>query len=148
MAHQSPQAWGTGAVLGIPGLKIAYVDSSCLVSVVLGEPGSREILERLSRYDRLFSSPLLEAELQSSLARVGDDGKIKNALAWFRWVFPYRRLTQEINLVLDAGYLKGPDLWHLSCALFLQLRIQTPLAFLTVDGRQGDIARDLGFRVL
>jgi len=129
-------------------LKIAYVDSSCLVSVVLGESGYREILGRLSRYDRLFSSPLLEAELRSALARAGDDGRIRNVLTWFRWVFPYRRLTQEIDLVLDTGYLKGSDLWHLSCALFLRPRIETSLSFLTVDRRQGDIARALGFGVL
>lgn len=148
MAQESPRTWRAGAIPGISGLKTAYVDSSCLVAVSLEEPGSHEILGRLSRYDRLFSSPLLEAELRSSLIRAGDDGRIKNILTWFLWVFPYRRLTQEIDLVLDTGYLKGSDLWHLSCALFLRPRIETPLTFLTVDRRQGDIARALGFRVL
>ena len=148
MAHASSRAWGFGAVFGIPRLKTAYVDSSCLVAVALGEPGSHEILGRLSRYERLYSSPLLEAELRSSLARAGDAGRVKNILTWFLWVFPYRCLTQEIDLVLDAGYLKGSDLWHLSCALFLRPRIEMSLSFLTTDRRQGDIARALGFRVL
>jgi PIN domain-containing protein len=128
-------------------LKSAYVDSSCLVAIALGEPGSREILERLSKHDKLFSSHLLEAELRSALARVGDGGSIRNLLSWFLWVLPPRRLTQEIGFILDTGYLKGPDLWHLSCALFLRPRIET-LSFLTIDGRQGEVARALGFRGL
>jgi hypothetical protein len=60
------------------------------------------------------------------------------------WIFPPRRLTLEMNQILEEGYLKGPDLWHLACALFLRSKVED-LAFLTLDGRQGSIARSLGF---
>jgi hypothetical protein len=128
-------------------VRIAYADSSCLVAISLNEPGSRALLVRISRYDRLFSSNLLEAELRSALAREGSRGGYGNFLALMRWVFPHRRLTPEIDQILEAGMLRGPDLWHLACALFLRPRV-SGLSFLTVDGRQGEIAASLGFRGL
>ena len=125
-------------------MKIAYVDSSCIVSIALGEPLYRELMLRLSRFDRLFSSNLLEAELRSALAREGEIGKVKNLLAWMTWVYPTRRLTPELDSILEIGRLKGSDLWHLACALFLR-RKMGPASFLTLDGSQGEIARALGF---
>lgn len=148
MAHLTSEAWRLGAVSGIPGLKTAYVDSSCPVAISLDEPGSRFLLERISRFDRLFSSNLLEAELKAALAREGSRGRLGNFLSWLRWVYPYERLTREMEQILEAGLLKGPDLWHLACALLLRSRLKEEMFFLTLDGRQGDVARALGFRVL
>ncbi|HSF43700.1 MAG TPA: PIN domain-containing protein [Thermoanaerobaculia bacterium] len=128
-------------------MKSAYVDSSCMVSVAVGEPGHRELMARLSRFDQLFSSNLLEAELRSVLVREGGEGVLRNPWSWFLWVFPYRTLTPEIRSILDFGYLKGADLWHLACALFLSRKVDR-LSFLTLDRQQGDIARSLGFRGL
>ena len=128
-------------------MKSAYVDSSCLVAIALNEPGSQALLVRISRYDRLFSTNLLEAELRSVLSREGNRSGFGNFLAWMRWVFPYRRLTPEIDRILEAGLLRGPDLWHLACALFLRSRVDE-LSFLTLDNRQGEIARSLGLRGL
>lgn len=101
-------------------------------------------MERLSRRDKLFSSLLLEAELRSALARRSEGGKIKNLLAWVEWVLPPRRVTQEIDQILAVGYLRGSDLWHLACALFLRARMG-PVSFLTLDDNQGEIASVLGF---
>jgi hypothetical protein len=64
-----------------------------------------------------------------------------------RWVFPHRRLTPEFDRILEAGLLRGPDLWHLACALFLRARVDE-LSFLTLDNKQGEIARSLGLRGL
>lgn len=128
-------------------MKITYVDSSCLVAISLGEPGSWDLLGRISRFDRLFSSNLLEAELKSALAREKTKGRFGNLLALMRWVLPRRPLTREINQVLTVGRLKGPDLWHLASALFLRRQI-ADLFFITLDTNQSDIARALGFRVL
>jgi hypothetical protein len=125
-------------------VKIAYVDSSCLIAISLDEPGCKALLVRLSLFDLLFSSNLLEAELKSALAREGSPGRVGNFLAWMRWVLPRRRLTGEINLILQEGWLKGPDLWHLACALFLRPQIDH-LSFLTLDKKQGEMARSLGF---
>jgi predicted nucleic acid-binding protein len=128
-------------------VKSAYVDSSCLVAIALNEPGSQALLVRISRYDRLFSTNLLEAELRSALSREGNRSGFGNFLALMRWVFPHRRLTPEIDRILEAGLLRGPDLWHLACALFLRPRVDE-LSFLTLDNRQGEIARSLGLRGL
>lgn len=126
-------------------MKIAYVDSSCFVNVAAGQPGYRELLPRLARFDRLVSSNLLEAELRAALAREGGGGPIRNFISWMDWVFPPRRLTPEISQILEVGTLRGADLWHLACALFLKSRLSGPLSFLTLDGRQGEVARYLGF---
>lgn len=115
-----------------------------MVSISVGEPGHRELMARISRFDELFSSNLLEAELRSVLMREGGEGKLRNPWSWFSWVLPYRRLTPEIQRILDHGYLRGADLWHLACALFLRRKV-ADLTFLTLDRNQGEIARSLGF---
>ena len=66
-------------------------------------------------------------------------------MAWLNWVYPRRRLTPELDKILAAGTLKGADLWHLACALFLRPQFEE-MAFLTLDGNQADVARALGFR--
>jgi hypothetical protein len=128
-------------------LKAAYVDSSCLIAIATAEPGHHDLSKRLTSQERLFSSDLLEAELKSALARHGDGGRVKNILSWVEWVRPYRGLTGEIDRALKAGYVRGSDLWHLACALFIRPKMQT-LSFFTLDGQQNGVARDLGFRVL
>ena len=125
-------------------MTFAYVDTSCLVAVAFDEPGARKLAARLRRFDRLFSSNLLEAELRSALVREGADGHIEDLLSWLTWVYPNRPLTPEYARITTAGYLRGADLWHLANALFLAPD-QTDLSFLTLDGRQGAVARRLGF---
>jgi predicted nucleic acid-binding protein len=122
----------------------AYVDSSCLVAIATGEPGFRELMARLARYERLFSSNLLESEVRSVLRRKRIEENPGSLLAWITWVHPGRRLTAEFRQVLDVASLRGADLWHLACALFLRPKDQN-LAFITLDGSQGDAARELGF---
>jgi len=125
-------------------LRIAYVDSSCLIAVALQEEGARELLVRLSRFDRLVSSPLAEAEFRSALVREGIPGKGGNLLSWLDWIQPYRRLTPEIEQILAVGRPRGADLWHLACALFARPKL-AGLRFLTRDSGQNGIARALEF---
>jgi predicted nucleic acid-binding protein len=126
---------------------IGYVDSSCLISIALGEPGSRELEVRLSRIEKFFSSNLLEAEFRAVLAREETRGRVRNLLALVNWVYPRRRLTPEIDQILGVGILKGADLWHLACALSIRPKMEVT-HFLTLDGKQSDIAKSLGFRIL
>jgi predicted nucleic acid-binding protein len=128
-------------------LKAAYVDSSCLIAIATAEPGHRELSKRLTSQERLFSSDLLEAELKSALSRHGDGGRVRNILSWVERVRPHRGLTEEIDRALETGYVRGADLWHLACALFIQPKIQN-LSFFTLDGQQNGVAQALGFRVL
>jgi len=122
----------------------AFVDTSYLVAIALGERGAGPVATRLKRFDELFASNLLEAELRATLTRerVAIDPDV---LTWLDWVFPDRPLTQEISRVLAAGYLRGADAWHVACALHVS---ETPedVTFLTLDRRQRAVARRLGFR--
>lgn len=124
-------------------MKAAYVDTSCLVAIVFGEPGAEDLAERLASFDELLSSNLLEAELRASFAR--EKVPMEPAiLTWLTWVLPARPLSREIAHVLSTGYLRGADAWHLACALYL---VGSPgeIAFLTLDERQAEAARRLGF---
>jgi len=123
----------------------AYVDTSCIVSVVLDEPGSKAVRRRLARCDELLAGGLLEAELMSALRREGVEVARPDLLKRLDWVIPDRRLSPEITRVLDAGYLRGADCWHLATALYLAGDDPPGLAFLTLDERQAAIASKLGF---
>jgi hypothetical protein len=126
-------------------VKIAYVDTSCLVAIAFGESGGAAMERRLGRFDEIFAANLLEAELRASFAREGVemDGGF---LTQVSWVLPDRALGPEIGRVLDAGQLRGADLWHVACALFLALD-PARISFLTLDRRQKDVAQALGFSV-
>jgi len=125
-------------------LKLAYIDSSCLVAIAFGEPGYEEVLKRLNLCERLFSSNLLEAELRAALAREGEGDREGDLLSGITWIYPNRQLTAEYRRILNAGTLKGADLWHVACALFLSPEPKE-LAFLTLDRSQKTVARALGF---
>lgn len=125
-------------------MAFAYVDSSCLVAVAFDEPGARKLAARLRRFERLFSSNLLEAELRSALSREGVDGRAEDLLSWIAWIYPNRPLTAEYTRITATGYVKGADLWHLANALFLSPDAED-LSFLTLDTRQAEVAGRLRF---
>jgi predicted nucleic acid-binding protein len=120
----------------------AYIDTSCLVAMAFDEPEAGNIRGRLSSYERLFSSNLLEAELRSALAR--EDVAWSPALvAPVAWILPARILGHEMERVLGTGYLRGADLWHVACALYLSEELAWP-TFLTLDQRQRRVAEAVG----
>jgi predicted nucleic acid-binding protein len=122
----------------------AYVDSSCLVAIAFDEPEAKRLSPRLRRFDRLFASNLLEAELRSALLREGVASPPDDLLSWITWVFPNRSLTPELCRIAQVGYLKGADLWHLAHALHLAPEANE-LVFLTLDKQQAAVAKRLGF---
>lgn len=115
-----------------------------MVAIALGEPGAAAIARRIRAFDTLVAANLLEAEVRAALARedVHPDG---NPVAGLRWILPDRPLSAEIATVTVAGYVRGADLWHLACALYLA---ESPddLTFLTLDERQRAVAKTLGFK--
>ena len=121
----------------------AYVDTSYLVAIVYGEPGWEECASRLQSFDILLSSNLLEAELGSALEReeVTDAPTILDGLTW---ILPDRRLTPEIDRVLAVARLRGADLWHVACALYVA-ESPADLGFLSLDERQREAAVAIGF---
>ena len=122
----------------------AYLDTSCVVSIALGERDSAQLVRRLAAQEQVLSSNLLEAELRSVLARENSAADISTLLSGILWVFPERPLTSEFAEVLKAGYVRGADLWHLAVALYVDPRRK--MTFLTLDDRQIATARALNFR--
>jgi predicted nucleic acid-binding protein len=125
-------------------MKLAYVDTSCLVAIAFDEPGAQRLARQLERYDRLLASNLLEAELRSALIREQAEGNAGTLLSWITWVYPGRPLTPEFQKIAAAGVVKGADMWHLAHALFLAPEGKS-LDFLTLDRRQEEVAGLLGF---
>lgn len=126
-------------------MTIAYVDTSCIVAIAFGEKEAAPIARRLARFDRVFSSPLLEAELFGALVREGRD--VSDAWsAAIEYVTVDRPLNAEVTRVLEAGYVRGADCWHLATALYVA-PVPSKLAFVTLDTSQRRVARMLGFRI-
>lgn len=124
-------------------MKVAYVDTSCLVGVTFGEPRASDVPDLIRTYELLLSANLLEAEFRSALHR--ESVPVETPLpTGLTWVLPERPLRAEIVHVLEAGYVRGADLWHLACALYVA---ESPheVAFLTLDDGQGAVAEALGF---
>lgn len=124
-------------------MSLAYVDTSCLVAIAFGERGAKGLGRRLRDFDELLSSNLLEAELRSAFHREEVPFE-PDLLSWITWVLPDRALGREMSRVLEVGYVRGADLWHLACALYL---VEDPpdISFLTLDDRQRTVAAGLGF---
>ncbi len=126
-------------------MRTAYVDSSYLLAIAFVEPGAAGLVRNLYRYELLISSNLLEAELRSVLRRENVEADFRLFLRAISWVYPDRTLTPEISIVLDAGYVRGADLWHLAVALFFDPTRK--IGFLSLDSRQREIGEKLGFSV-
>ena len=125
-------------------MTIAYVDTSALVAAAFGEPGSDAMAQRLNGFTGIVSSNLLEAELRSAYARERRRFDA-DRLSRVDWIMPNRPLSPEIAVVLDTGYMRGADLWHMATALYLAPD-PSELYFITLDKRQAATASILGFR--
>ena len=126
-------------------MSVAYIDTSALIAVIFNESCGTAIANRLGEVSHLLSSNLLEAELRSACSREGASFST-NLFSNLKWVLPDRPLTSEIVTVLEVGYLRGADLWHVASALYVA---QEPsrMWFMTLDVRQRAVARAVGFQV-
>ena len=127
-------------------MTVAYVDSSALVAIAFEEPHASTLAGRMDGFDRLISSNLLEAELRATFVRENLDFQ-ENIVFCIDWILPDRTLTPEFKTVLQAGYLRGADLWHVATALYVSSGLPR-LSFATLDERQAVVADALGLRVL
>lgn len=127
-------------------MSVAYVDSSALIAITLDEPGASGLARHLNACARLVSSNLLEAEMRAAFAGEHVDFR-EHVLAGIDWILPDRPLTEELTSVLEAGYLRGADLWHLATALYISPQ-PGALSVATLDARQASVAAVLGFRVM
>ncbi len=125
-------------------MSAAFIDSSCVVAIAFSEPGARAIAKGLEKFDRLFATNLLEAEVRSALAREAEEIDPAPLFSGLTWVWPDRPLGAEMTKALAAGRLRGADLWHVSAALWLAPDPHD-LVFATLDLEQAKVARQLGF---
>ena len=125
-------------------MAVAYVDTSCVLGIAFGEAGGRQLARRLAAFETLVSANLLEAEFRAAHKREGvaEDAAL---LARIGWIVPDRPLHREIARVLEAGYVRGADCWHLAVALYFAATPRN-LTFFTMEGHQGRVARELGFK--
>lgn len=126
-------------------MSVAYIDASALVAVLFDERGGGELGNRLNTFSQVVSSNLLEAEIRSVLKREGHACS-PDLLVGIKWVLPERPLRPEFGTVLEAGYLRGADLWHVATALYLAEN-PSEATFVTRDRRQGAVASALGFQL-
>lgn len=127
-------------------MKAAYVDSSCVVAIAFVEPGHDDVARQLASFELLLASNLLAAELAAALVRERVDGGLWDLVAGLSWILPDRSLEPEIERVTAVGYLRGADLWHLGCALFVD-PTAAELTFVTLDEAQRGVAAGLGFHI-
>lgn len=121
---------------------VAYVDTSVVVAITLGEAGAGTMLEQVRPF-RLAAAPLLEAEWRSACHRdriTPDPSLLREIL----WVVAPGSLSVELARVFEAGYVRGADAWHLATALYLAPNPRE-LTFFTLDERQREVAAALGF---
>ncbi|HSR69651.1 MAG TPA: PIN domain-containing protein [Acidobacteriota bacterium] len=128
--------------------EIAYLDTSLLCALAFAEESSGTLKRLLTNYDGVVSSNLLEAEFRAALER--EKGSSVEADRWLglvEWILPPHPLSQKIALILEVGYSKGSDLWHLACALDAFPKPEE-VTFATLDRRQWQVAKELGFQML
>lgn len=127
-------------------MKVAYVDSSVLVGFMFNEREIGRIEKRLTNFDELISSSLLEAEIMSAAAREGfsmeDALKVIGSVSLF---FANSDLTKELRRIFEIDYIRGADAYHLACALALDPKAEE-LCFCSLDKKQLTIAKALGFK--
>lgn len=125
-------------------MSVAYVDTSVIVAIAFGEEGAQSLAVRLAAHSRLVSSNLLEAELRAACRREGQPVPV-HLLARIGWILTHRTLSPEMEAALEAGSLRGADLWHVASALYAAPE-PGAIAFVTLDREQAKVAAALGFR--
>lgn len=129
-------------------MTIAYVDTSFVLAILFAEPRARALRALLARQDGVFASDLLLAEAFSAAAREGiEPAAVAGAVRPISLVLPDRSLGPEVREALAHGYLRGADLWHVACAMFVAGDARAEVRFLSRDAAQKAVARRIGFRV-
>ncbi len=129
-------------------MSAAYVDTSFLLAILFGEPQAATLRRRLRRFEHRLAGDLLRAEALAAARRETlPFDALQPALAAISLVLPERSLEPEMREVSRHGYLRGADLWHLACALYVAGNAPRDFAFLSRDRAQRMIARRLGFAI-
>jgi len=151
-------AWGfaSGGLLlpGVP-VALAWLLSAAGCNLVMHSVGLRE-RNQLRRSFESYLDPRIISQMMQGDTLPSFGGEHREITAIFTdiadftrdlaMVSPDRPLSAELRRTADAGYLRGADMWHVACALFLAPN-PGDLTFLTLDVDQRAVARRLGFGV-
>ncbi len=123
------------------------MDTSAVLAAVFDEPAAAAVRRELGRHERIYASNLLEAETRAAAGREGTPRQqLESTLAQLTWVLPDRSLSVEFDELGPHGDLRGADLYHLACALYLSGKGER-LPILTLDRAQARVAAAAGFPV-
>jgi predicted nucleic acid-binding protein len=146
-----------------------YLDSSALAKRYFNEKGSAVVAARFESGEKIFTSILSYAEIQSAIARKfrkkALDGREFNRLRdAFRddWLFSLSKLDLDLNSMtalpglVETYSLKAGDAIHLSTAVWLKdsLRVGVrsgkaggTVEFGVADNQLAKVAQECGFQV-
>ena len=100
-------------------MKVVYLDTSLFVRLYFDKPAmNSKIMRILNAADELVSSSLLEAEFLSVIKRENEN--LSTGIKFLKQISlitPDRSLSRELELVLEHGYLRGADAFHLAVSL-------------------------------
>ncbi len=128
----------------MPAAKLAYLDASAFVKLVVPEPETQSLSAALEGVARVVASEILEVEVLRASRRVGGDTRAARAQLAAVRLMP---LTDEIRKL--AGELEPPsirslDAIHVASALNLRERLN---GIFTYDERMAAAAHDAGLDV-
>ncbi|GMV42732.1 MAG: hypothetical protein AMXMBFR64_44480 [Myxococcales bacterium] len=139
----------------------AFIDSSVVLSILLGQPQAREAAALWDAHPRRAASILLEAECRTVLRRTAraratvlpPDWRPSSERLLEEWLesVSLHAVTPKVVARLGAEHVLGGcrtlDALHLSTALLLRDRVGADLVLITFDRDMAEMARSLGFVV-
>lgn len=129
-------------------MKVAYLDSSVIIALLLEEGPSKQIRKTLTSFKKLYSASLLEAEVLATAKRENIDLSFAYSfISPIGLLFSEQSLQKEYEEIFSLGYCRGADAYHLASALFLDPE-KSNLFFFTLDEKQKLIAKKMGFKIV
>ena len=137
-----------------------YLDTSCLVKLLLDEPESEAVRAAVAAESAVVISALAELEVEIQLGGEFDGGRLRRTqwrhhqarLAALRNIDPFHFVTLPASVFSSAlRQTRRPDSIHcraldrLHLAAAEELRVER---FMTLDQTQAKAAQTLGFKVL
>ena len=134
----------------------AYFDTSALIKRYVDEPGRREVLRLLRRYD-CVTSAVLPVEVRSALRHRVSEGTLDEARvrailkrfiedrAFWTFVEMSREVLGAAETLAAAHPLRALDAIHVASAQLFAARLPPPVpTFVSADDRQTTAAAALG----
>lgn len=126
--------------------RVAYLDTSAFVKLIVAEPESAALRQFLGRWPERASSTLLRTEAVRALRRAGHDSRVgaaRRAIGAMRLVRMDEPLLDRAG-DLDPRTLRSLDAIHLAAAHAMGPEVGV---LLTYDERLGEAARQTGLVV-